>query len=252
MIIISLFLALVLNALLLNYRNSPDLENASVWGIWAKDYGLPGYYDYLNFFNYNRPNQPPLAILLYLLIRIIYQQTYTLLTWVNTNSVFSPSRLMSWYDKYGYETFLSLSLAIANLGLGVLVYRLARYRKLFAMNLVMFNPLILLNYLLLGLTGSISLFFIAVASLCLFKRNYAFAGFLMAVSLLFNVIALIYIPMFAFILITSKPDLEELIKIVFMFFATIAVVSKPFTTLGSLQWAYTLYFQKIIPSIFRL
>ena len=66
----------ILHILLAIPVHSNDLELAKIWGIYAKEFGFSGYYDFLNFGNYARPDYPPLAIIMFWAIRLAWQQLF--------------------------------------------------------------------------------------------------------------------------------------------------------------------------------
>ena len=57
--------ALAIRLILAPLAFHSDLTTNTIWGIYAKEFGLRGYYDWLNFGNYARPEYPPLSTLLF-------------------------------------------------------------------------------------------------------------------------------------------------------------------------------------------
>src|SRR5687768_1070668 len=120
-----LLISFIFRLILLPLTYHGDINIHVIWGQYAHDFGLKGYYDYLNFFNYSRPNEPPLTILLCLVMSYFYDFLYQILWWLNIQFPVFPSDIVSWYAQHGYATLLKLPSIIADLLLAVLIYKVA-------------------------------------------------------------------------------------------------------------------------------
>src|SRR3989344_9385125 len=78
-----LLIAFLIRLLLLPLSFHSDLNNNLIWGIYANEFGLRGFYDWLNFGNYARPDYPPLAMVILLALRFVWQFIFNILWEIN-------------------------------------------------------------------------------------------------------------------------------------------------------------------------
>jgi len=114
--------ALLLRLVLVPWAYHSDLNNHVIWGIYAEEFGLRGFYDWLNFGNYARPDYPPIAVLLFLLMRWIWLGVHAVLWEINVSIALFPSGIMAWFDAEGYFALLKLPGIVADLAIGGMIY----------------------------------------------------------------------------------------------------------------------------------
>ena len=136
-----LLIAFLIRLLLLPLSFHSDLNNNLIWGIYANEFGLRGFYDWLNFGNYARPDYPPLAMVLFLLIRKIYLLWFDVLWFLNVNISAFPSNLVTWTDNYGNMVLIKVPGIVADLGTGYLIYKITN--KINLAKLYLFNPAVI-------------------------------------------------------------------------------------------------------------
>lgn len=244
-LVICLVLGLILRLSLLPFFNFGDVNNSVIWGIWAKQFGLSGYYNFLNFFNYARPNQPPLTILLYDGLRYAYDFIFSIFWQLNVSIPAFPSQFITVFDKFGYIWVLKLPSIFADLGLSLIIYKLARFLKsknpLTLMNLYLFNPISWYNSVVWGQTDSMVVL-LGLGSILLVFFDFPILGvILFAITILFKATLLTFLPIIIVIFLVKKVPLKKCLLSTISFIITIWVISKPFAVGPALPWILNLY-----------
>jgi Gpi18-like mannosyltransferase len=172
---------ILVRVILLGAGFHSDLNNHAIWGIYAREFGLKGFYDWLNFGNYARPDYPPLAIVLFLTLRRLYEVAFWILWKVNVAVGIFPSVIISWMDKWGYLAFLKLPALAGDIGIAALIYESLKVRlkagKARVMAIAYFlNPGVIY---LTAMWGQIDSFvvFLGILSVFLLLRKRYLAGF---------------------------------------------------------------------------
>jgi dolichyl-phosphate-mannose-protein mannosyltransferase len=249
LLLFSILAALLLRLILAPLVHHGDIENHVAWGLWGRQFGLRGYYDFLNFFNYAKPNQPPLTILLYVAVRYLYEAIFALLWFINIKISIFPSVLITWFDNFGNLTLLKLPSILADIGLGLIIYNLVKEFKkekaILAMNLYLLNPFVWYNSSVWGQTDSVLLLFGLSSVLLFFKKKPLWGAILLAMTLLFKATLIIFIPIILLILIRQKISLKKLIAAIGFFLGTVWMVAKPFAIGWTFVWVFDLYTGKI-------
>jgi Gpi18-like mannosyltransferase len=249
LLLVSILAALLLRLVLAPLVHHGDIENHVAWGIWAREFGLRGYYDFLNFFNFAKPNQPPLTILLYLAFRYIYEAIFAVLWFVNVKISIFPSVLITWFDKFGYLTLLKIPSILSDLGLGLIVFwltqKIKKEKAILAMNLYLFNPFVLYNSSVWGQTDSVLLLLGLSSVFFFFNKKPLLGAVLFAMTLLFKATLLIFAPVILLILIRQKISLKKLAATIGLFLGTIWLLAKPFSVGQTFVWVFDLYTKKI-------
>lgn len=247
---ISIIAALFLRFALLPFFNFGDVNNSVIWGIWAKQFGTSGYYDFLNFFNYARPNQPPLTILLYDGLKYLYDFTFFILWQINIRIPAFPSQFISVFDKFGYIWFLKLPAIFSDLGLGLVIYKLTKMLKsensLFLMNLYLFNPISWYNSVVWGQTDSVLMLLGFGSVLLIFFDFPILALILFALTLLFKATLITFLPIIVLMFWLKKISFKQILLSILAFLVAVWVVSKPFAVGPVYPWLFNLYTTKIV------
>lgn len=249
LLLFSLLAALLLRLVLAPLVHHGDIENHVAWGLWAREFGLGGYYDFLNFFNFAKPNQPPLTILLYLIVRYLYEGIFAVLWFINVKISIFPSNLITWFDNFGNLTLLKLPSILADLGLGLIIYNLTKEIKkekaLLAMNLYLFNPFVWYNSSVWGQTDSVLLLLGFSSVLSFLKKKPVLGAVLFAMTLLFKATLIIFIPIILIIIIRQKVSLKKLAAAIGFFLGTVWLLAKSFSVGFTFPWVIDLYTKKI-------
>lgn len=238
--------ALFIRILLLPLTYHSDINNNVIWGIYAREFGLNGFYDFLNFGNYARPDYPPLAMLLFLAIKYIYDAVFGIFWKINISIPLFPSLIIVWLRDSGYQVFLKLPGALADLGIGYLLYKwLGQYKSKNQAKqisiLYLFNPAIIYLSSLWGQLDSICTLLALLALYFLQKQKYALVTFFFIVSIM---IKPTFIPLGLVIgLWAIKKHIKfiEIIKSAVVAVITLWLIDAPFTTQNPLVWILDKY-----------
>lgn len=172
-----LIFALLIRLVLVPLISFPsDLDHHVIWGLYADEFGLRGYYDWLNFGNYARPEYPPLAILLFMFIRKLWSLLFAVFWKLNVSIPLFPSNFILWFETKGYLSLLKLPGILADIGIGVLIYNfIAKKSKKhgkFISSLFLFNPAIIYLSSLWGQIESIVSYFGLMAVIYFVNKAY--------------------------------------------------------------------------------
>src|SRR3990167_6171654 len=157
------FGALVFRLLLSPLTWHPDVTNHIDWGIRFWQYGPKIFYE-ANVWNFTWPNQPPATMLLFALIRKIYEGVFASLWFININFPMFPSQVITWSEFNLYPAMLKLPSIFTDLGLAWLVFKFTKEitdskKAELATIIFLFNPVVLYNSSIWGQTDSIINFF---------------------------------------------------------------------------------------------
>jgi len=250
-------LALVMRLVLVPFSYHSDLNNNEIWGIYAAEFGLRGFYDWLNFGNYARPDYPPLAMVMFLGMRYLWQMVFHLLWWINVHVSIFPSGVMSWFDEVGFRAMLKLPGIMADLGIGLLIYRWARKHmgvaKAKAVTCTyLFNPAVIYLSASWGQLDSVVSFFAIWALLSLVEKRYVNALLHIFISVM---VKATYIPIgLVFLLKSLKANLGVKKAAILGLFSVLGlyVVGYFFTDANYIMWSVNMYWGKIIPGAVTL
>ena len=138
-----LLLALGIRLVLIPLSYHSDLNNNEIWGIYAREFGLRGFYDWLNFGNYARPDYPPLAMVLFNFLRYLWAGIFQVVWKINIALPLFPSNLVTWLDIYGMRALIKVPGIISDLAIGLIIYREAK--KISPQKAVYYSKLFLLH-----------------------------------------------------------------------------------------------------------
>ncbi len=239
-----LLLALVIRLLLLPLAYHSDLNTNSIWGIYAREFGLRGYYDWLSFGNYARPEYPPISTILFLGLRIVHEFIFGFFWKINVLIPVFPSGIIVWLDKFGYLSLLKLPGVFADIGIGYLIYKVTKKKNL--ANYYLFNPVTIYLSSLWGQTESVVGLFALVATLSLLKKKYISAFWSMFVSLMIKATML---PLSVILILGALKDRIKLSKVVFLFVCLLFglfILGFLFTDHAFVNWSVNSYVTKFI------
>lgn len=244
--------AFIVRLILLPLTYHGDVKVTYWWGKFAVDFNLRGYYDWLNFGGYGRPDQPMINILYCRVIRVIYLFFHRILWFINVNIPLFPSVIMSWYHEHGNHILLKFPMIIADILLIYLVYRFIKSQiteplaKIAALLLSIYPPLIY-NSAVWGSGDSIINLFGLLAIYFFYRNALIIASILFTVSVLYKASLLIFIPVIFVILIKNKISYKSMFLTIFPSITLIYLVSKPFAVKNTFIWFIEIFFSKILP-----
>ncbi len=254
---ILILVALILRILLVPIAYHGDLNNNISWGKLAVERGLPGFYESGNppagGWPYSAPNQPPLTILLFASTNSVWNFVEKNAWWLNNHFAIFPSRIIWFWEGQGMTYLVKIPSIIADLGIGVLIYKYFLERKMqkkgFLLGaLWLFNPVILYNSAIWGQTDPIVNFLGLVGILYLLKRKLSLSLVFLTLSLMFKGSLSIFLPIIFVVMVWQKYKLEEWVRgIVLSAISVIAISIWFHPAIDLLVWLFNLYNQRILP-----
>lgn len=239
-----ILIALVIRILLIPFAYHSDLNTNSIWGTYARDFGLRGYYDWLNFGNYAIPEYPPFSTLLFLLVRKIYDIVFALLWFMNVRLPVFPSELIMWMDKFGYMAFLKLPGIAGDILIGFLIYKITRKIKLAC--LYLFNPITIYLSALWGQTESFVCLFLLIGILATIKKKYLLGLSGLFVSFLTKASGLPALPIIVIQTLKDKIKLKEIVVLILLLLGASFIVGYFFTDHAYIGWLIEHYRDRFI------
>jgi len=252
-----ILLGLAIRVILLPISFHSDLNNNAIWGIYAQEFGLRGFYDWLNFGNYARPDYPPLAMVLFLVIRNIWQIFFNFFWFLNTTISVFPSKFIPWFETNGYLSLIKVPGIISDIGITYLIYNFIRNEKSHKVaksvaSLFLFNPAIIYLSASWGQLDSIVSFFALSATIFLLKLKYLKSTFFYLTSIL---IKATYFPLAVVLFISSlksKINLKNILLIFGVSFLYLYLIGGVFTDHSYFLWSVRTYVDKILPGAITL
>lgn len=243
------FTALFLRLVLAIPFHSGDLNTAAIWGIYARDFGFSGFYDFLNFGNYSRPDYPPLSIIMFWLVRLLWEGIFAIFWKINVLIPPFPSGFITWLDTEGYIFFLKLPGLFADLAIGgVLLWYIGRKlnRKLgvFAASLYWFNPAVIYVNSMWGQVDGVVIL-LGLLSIILLEGKRLTLGILaLTASVLIKATMLVLIPIVLYMLYKSKMKGLVILKAVGISSVFAILVAAPFAVGNPIAWLVQNYIDK--------
>lgn len=245
-----LLIALCIRLLVAPFAFHSDLTTNTIWGIYAKEFGLRGYYDWLNFGNYARPEYPPLSTLLFLVIRYLWQVIFDFLWFLNVNISVFPSNLVTWFDNFGNLFLLKFSGILGDIGIGYLIYKLTKSKTLSSFYL--FNPTVIYLSSVWGQTESFVGFFALLGLTFLIQRRYVKSTLSFFASFMIKATMLPLIVIAGVVLIRNRVRLRQILIILMILLVALFSVGYLFTDHAYISWIVNSYFSKFIVGPFNL
>lgn len=246
------FAAMVLRLYFVFSAYHGDLNNNISWGTAAVHSGLSGLYERKDW-PYSPPNQPPLTILLFALLRLIWESVENTAWWANNNLKWFPSTFIWFWEDRGMKLLVKLPSIAGDFGMAVLIYQYFKRlnRKdlgLKLSSLWLFNPISWFNSSIWGQTDSIvnSLGYWGIAHLL--TGNVVWFLPLYTLSLLFKGSLAIFAPVLVTLMFLKRPKAREWLKTMVITTGIITAVSVWFhPSLNLPFWLLDLYKNRIFP-----
>ncbi|MBI4157934.1 hypothetical protein HY502_03745 [Candidatus Woesebacteria bacterium] len=242
--------AIVIRLILAVPFYSGDLNNPAIWGIYARDFGFSGFYDFLNFGNYSRPDYPPGAIMLFWLVRYLWEIIFKIFWWINVNVSVFPSNFIVWLETDGYIFLLKLPGLVCDFLIGYLIYKVlikkGKNMALLGASLYWFNPATIYVSSMWGQIDGIVMFAGVLTILKAIQKKFAMALFILTLSILIKPTMLMLVPAVLITMFLKKVPLKNFILSLAPSALLIYLVSKPFAPWGPGPWIIKQYFNNFL------
>ena len=242
--------AIVIRLILAVPFYSGDLNNPAIWGIYARDFGFSGFYDFLNFGNYSRPDYPPGAIMLFWLVRYLWEIIFKIFWWINVNVSVFPSNFIVWLETDGYIFLLKLPGLVCDFLIGYLIYKVlikkGKNMALLGSSLYWFNPATIYVSSMWGQIDGIVMFAGVLTILKAIQKKFAMALFILTLSILIKPTMLMLVPAVLITMFLKKVPLKNFILSLAPSALLIYLVSKPFAPWGPVPWIIKQYFNNFL------
>lgn len=239
-----LFWALCIRLILVPFAFHSDLTTNSIWGIYAKEFGLVGYYDWLNFGNYAIPEYPPLSTILFLVLRWIYEFIFSIFWKINISLKLFPSLFITWLDNFGYASLLKLPGIFADVGIGYLIYRYTKKTRL--ASLYLFNPAVIYLSSLWGQTESFVGFFALFGLILILSKRYLSGAVALFISFMTKATMLPLVPISLIQMIKNKITVRNIVVPFSLVFLGAFALGYMFTDHVPIYWLLNTYKERFI------
>lgn len=230
----------------------PDIGNHLDWGNRFLDLGPAKFYENI-FWNVSWPNQPLGSILLFGSTAFIKDILFNSLAFLNQNIPIFPSFIIPILEKNLHIWLVKLPFLLADLGLAFLIYQIVhqhrpKYARL-ATALFLFNPLVIYNSTIWGQTDSLVNLLALTGIYLTYRRHYSLGIILFLSGFLFKLSLIIYLPLYAILLLKRLSDWQKFILPLFIFLLLVFLLALPFTfgDKNSFQWLWYLYTNRVLP-----
>ncbi|EKE15100.1 MAG: integral membrane protein-like protein [uncultured bacterium] len=205
-------LGLIFRLSIIFYDYSWDVNNHMVW---AKDFIVRGPQNFYetqssNVFANLTPNYPPLAIFIFVLMKLLNPLIHNAYWWLNLHISIIPSNLIFFLEKTVFlAALMKLPAILADLGIALLVYVFAKKivprnikTQIICVSLILFNPAFIYNSALWGQIDSIPIFFVMLSVYyLLYTKQNIISSILFTLALLIKPTVLIFLPVYIFLFI---------------------------------------------------
>ena len=252
-----LLAALSIRILLIPLSFHGDLNNNAFWGMYAEEFGLRGFYDWLNFRDHARPDYPPLAMIMFFLIRVLWRIIFNFLWTLNVNISLFPSNLIPWFEKEGYLSLIKLPGVFCDLGIGYIIFKYLKgvksesTAKIYS-SLFLFNPAVIYLSASWGQLESIVGFFGLVSALLIIKLKYISSFLSFFISVMIKVTMLPSSIILLGSALKTRIGKREVLTIGATFLGLMLVINYIFIGVRPVSWLIFTYVKKFIPGAVTL
>lgn len=247
------FLALLLRLILLFTSPHVDVFNHVDWGKKLWEYGPKDFYEQI-FWGLSWPNQPIGSMLLFGLIAKIYTWIFQFLWQINLKIAAFPSFIFPFLEKNFHLVLLKLPFALADLGIGVLIYKIVKNQTkkvksaLLASALFLFNPALVYNSTVWGQTDSLVNLLGLLGIWGVWKKKYFWGILAFLGSLYFKLSLIIFVPLLGLMFWQKKKDWKRIMIVGLAAFSFFLLISLPFVHHGNVfSWLWYLYTNRVLP-----
>lgn len=246
-------IALIVRIFLALPVSSGDLNNPAIWGIYAREFGFSGFYDFLNFGNYSRPDYPPLAIVLYWTIRAIWEGMFKIFWWINVTLPIFPSNFIPWFETDGYILLLKLPGIIGDFLLGVMLYKYfsLNSKKYATLSAVLYwaSPATFYVSSMWGQADGIVIPLAFLSFLLAENKRTVLSLLLFTASILVKPTMLMISPILFYLLAKNRKVWPDVFKGVFLSAAFSVSITWLFAPWNPVVWLATNYFPRFVSGI---
>lgn len=206
------FFGLIIRLSIIFVDYSWDVNNHMVW---AKDFitrGPQNFYETQssNVFATLTPNYPPLAIFIFVVMRLFSPLIHNLYWWLNIHIPLIPSNIIFFLEKIVFLAgLMKIPAILADLGIAFLVYLFAKKiipknkkNQMIAISFILFNPVFIYNSALWGQIDSIPILFVLLSIYFLiYTKRDIISAIMFTLALLIKPTALIFLPVYIIVFI---------------------------------------------------
>lgn len=228
--------------------------------VWAKDFLMRGPQNFYetqssNVFASLTPNYPPLAIFIFVVMRLFNPIIHSLYWWLNIHIPLVPSNIIFFLEKIVFLAgLMKIPAILADLGIAFLIYLFAKKiipknkkSQIVAISLILFNPAFIFNSSLWGQIDSILIFFVLFSIyFLLYTKRSIVSTILFTLALLIKPTALVFLPVYI-ILFIKKFGIKKSILNLFIANIIFCLFFLPFIKDKNIfLYPYEIYFNKIL------
>ena len=251
------FFGLIIRLSIIFVDYSWDVNNHMVW---AKDFLTRGPQNFYgiqssNVFASLTPNYPPLAIFIFVVMRLFLPLIHGIYWWLNIHISIIPSNFIFFLEKIIFlAALMKIPAILADLGIALLIYLFAKKiipknkkSQIIATSLVLFNPAFIFNSSLWGQIDSIPIFLVlSSVYFLLYTRRSIIPTVLFTLALLVKPTALVFLPVYI-IFFVKKFGLKKSIFSLFIANIIFCLFFFPFIKDKNIfLYPYEIYFNKIL------
>lgn len=233
-------------------RDSGDLLVFEEWGRRFWDLGpLKFYLD--EGWLYSFPTYPPLSSLMYGGLYWLFDHKYFLAQLHNLIKI-PPSAFIVYFYDYGYTFLLKLPSILADLGIGLLVYKMVKdltgkeNKAIWAFALFFLNPLTIFLAGVWGQTESFIAFFGLASFYLLSKEKYWASVPLLFVSLFLKPTWVVFLPIYAIVLLVKKANIKGILVGVAISAIIFWISTAPFSGEKVIEFTRNIVLENMLPA----
>lgn len=245
-----------------NYGLTGDITAFAEWGEKFWQIGSKDFYFYKDWY-YTFPTYPPLSSLIYAGVNWLNQHSYVLAQLHNSLKIV-PAPFIIYFGKayplspllytHGYFLLLKLTTILADLGIGLIVYKVVfevtreKKKSLLASLFYFLNPVSIFISGVWGQSESLVAFFGYLAIIFIYYKKYWLSLPLFFVSLYIKPTWAIYIPLFTYLLLLRRPKFREVVLGVFVSFVIFLISTLPFASGNIFSFTKDIVVKNMLPS----
>ncbi len=222
-----------------------DLLSFGEWGETVVKRGPTNFYFGDHVWYYSAPNYLPLSQIFFGGAFWLFDHKYVLAQLHNLVR-FPPAAFIIYFYQWGYILLLKLPSILADLGLGILVYKLIQdftgdvRKAAIGMALFVLNPITIFISGGWGQTDSLVTLFGFLSFVLLVKKKFVLSSIFLFISLYQKPGWAIFVPFFIFLMFLVRPKIKSIILGLVLTFTAFVLVTKPFSDGNIFSYTYKL------------
>lgn len=249
-------LGLILRLLIIFYDYSWDVNNHMVWTRDFLTRGPQNFYETQssNVFATLTPNYPPLAIFIFVVMKLVNPLIHSVYWWMNIHVPLTPSNFIFFLEKLVFlAALMKIPAILADLGIAFIIFLFAKKiipknikTQMIGVSLILFNPAFIYNSALWGQIDSIPIFFVLLSIyFLLYTKRSVISSIIFTLALLVKPTALIFLPVHI-ILFIKKFGIKKSIINLFVANIIFCLFFLPFMKDKNILYPYETYIYKIL------